>query len=167
MVIKRVACLYRVSTKNQLTDDDVPMQIKACAEFIKKQRTWKPEKEYIEKGVSGYHKSANERDALVQLKKDAVAGKFDILLVFMFDRLGRREDETPFVVEWLVQQGIEVWSVMEGQQVFDDHVDKLINYIRFWQSGGESEKTSIRCKSKVRSNGGRGALLRWILSFWV
>ena len=25
-------------------------------------------------------------------------GKFDILLVFMFDRLGRRDDETPFIV---------------------------------------------------------------------
>jgi DNA invertase Pin-like site-specific DNA recombinase len=148
LAIKRVACLYRVSTENQLSDDDIPMQTKACAEFIKKQRTWKLEKEYIEKGVSGYHKSANERDALVKLKKDAAAGKFDVLLVFMFDRLGRREDETPFVVEWLVEQGIEVWSVMEGQQVFNDHADKLINYIRYWQSGGESEHTSMRVVEK-------------------
>ena len=54
---------------------------------------------------------------------------------------GRREDETPFVVEWLCQQGLEVWSTREGQQKFDTRVDKLLNYIRFWQSGGESEKT--------------------------
>ena len=148
MTIKRVACLYRVSTKTQLTNDDIPMQVKACADFIKKQRTWKLEKEYAEKGVSGYHKSASERDALVQLQKDAVAGLFDVLLVFMFDRLGRREDETPFVVEWLVNQGIEVWSVSEGQQTFDDHTDKLINYIRYWQSSGESEHTSMRVAEK-------------------
>ena len=148
MVIKRVACLYRVSNKSQLTDDDIPMQIKACADFIKKQCTWKLEKEYTEKGVSGYHKSADKRDVLVQLKRDAAAGKFDILLVFMFDRLGRREDETPFVVEWLVRQGVEVWSVMEGQQVFDGHADKLINYIRYWQSSGESEHTSMRVAEK-------------------
>ena len=147
-MIKRVACLYRVSTKNQLIDDDIPMQIKACAKFIAKQKTWKLEKEYIEKGVSGYHKSANERDALVQLKKDAANGKFDALLVFMFDRLGRREDETPFIVEWLVRQGVEVWSVNEGQQCFDDHADKLLNYIRYWQSGGESEHTSMRVAEK-------------------
>jgi len=124
------------------------MQTKACAEFIKKQSTWKLEREYAEKGVSGYHKSADERDTLVQLKKDAAAGKFDILLVFMFDRLGRREDETPFIVEWLVQQGIEVWSVNEGQQCFNDHVDKLINYVRYWQSSGESEHTSMRVAEK-------------------
>ena len=148
MVLKRVACLYRVSTKNQLTNDDIPMQIKACADFIKKQRTWKLEKEYTEKGVSGYHKSATERDVLVQLQKDALAGEFDVLLVFMFDRLGRREDETPFVVEWFVNQGIEVWSVSEGQQTFDDHTDKLINYIRYWQSSSESEHTSMRVAEK-------------------
>ena len=148
MVLKRVACLYRVSTKSQLTDDDIPMQIKACANFIEMQKTWRLEKEYTEKGVSGYHKSADERDALVLLRKDAAAGKFDILLVFMFDRLGRREDETPFIVEWLVGQGIEVWSVKEGQQRFDDHADKLINYVRYWQSSGESEHTSMRVAEK-------------------
>ncbi len=56
----------------------------------------------------------------------------------MFDRLGRREDETPFVVQWFVQQGIEVWSTKEGEQRFDTHVDKLLTYIRFWQASGES-----------------------------
>ena len=101
-----------------------------------------------EKGVSGYHKSAGQRDILRQVKMDAQEGLFDVLLVFMFDRLGRREDETPFVVEWFVEQGIEVWSVKEGQQRFDNRVDKLLNYIRFWQSGGESEKNSIRVKEK-------------------
>lgn len=78
-----------------------------------------------------------------------MAGKFDILLVFMFDRLGRRDDETPFVVEWFVKNGIEVWSAMEGQQRFDNHVDKLLNYIRYWQASGESIKTSMRVKTRM------------------
>ena len=55
--------------------------------------------------------------------------EFDILLVFMFDRLGRKDDETPFVVKWFVEQGIEVWSVMEGQQRFESHVEDLMNYM--------------------------------------
>ena len=29
-----------------------------------------------------------------------------MLLVFMFDRIGRIDDETPFVVEWFVHHGI-------------------------------------------------------------
>ena len=70
-------------------------------------------------------KSAKERDELQKIQQAAMEGKFDILLVFMFDRLGRRDDETPFIVEWFTKQGIEVWSVNEGQQRFDTHVDKL------------------------------------------
>ena len=84
----------------------------------------------------------------MEIKKRASQHQFDVLLVFMFDRLGRRDDETPFVVQWFVQQGIEVWSAREGEQRFDNHVDKLMNYIRFWQASGESEKTSIRVRTK-------------------
>lgn len=145
---KRVGCLYRVSTLMQVEDDDIPMQKKACKEFIDKMPNWTLVKEYCEKGVSGYKKKVSDRDKLQEAKEDALRKEFDILLVFMFDRLGRREDETPFVVEWFVQQGIEVWSTKEGQQKFDNRVDKLLNYIRYWQAGGESEKTSIRVKEK-------------------
>jgi len=55
------------------------------------------------------------------LDEAVIEKKFDVLLVlvFMFDRLGRKDDETPFIVEWFVQQGIEVWSVKEGEQRFD------------------------------------------------
>lgn len=38
---------------------------------------------------------------------------------------------------------------MEGQQRFDTHVDKLMNYIRYWQASGESIKTSIRVKTRM------------------
>ncbi len=32
---------------------------------------------------------------------------FRFLLVFMFDRISRIDDETPFVVEWFVKHGID------------------------------------------------------------
>ena len=55
-------------------------------------------------GVSGFKKSAKDRDELQKIQQAAMEGKFDILLVFMFDRLGRRDDETPFIVEWSRRQ---------------------------------------------------------------
>ena len=125
---KRVYTLYRVSTKGQVEKDDIPMQKEACRNFAESQG-WEIVKEFSEKGVSGFKKSAKERDELQKIQQAAMEGKFDILLVFMFDRLGRRDDETPFIVEWFTKQGIEVWSVNEGQQRFDTHVDKLMNYI--------------------------------------
>lgn len=146
--MKKVSCLYRVSTKGQVEKDDIPMQKQSCREFADRQG-WEVYKEYSEKGISGFKVSAEDRDAIQQIKEDALRGKFDILLVFMFDRIGRIESETPFVVEWLVQNGIEVWSVNEGQQRFETHVDKLMNYIRFWQASGESIKTSIRTKTRL------------------
>lgn len=145
---KRVYTLYRVSTKGQVEKDDIPMQKEACRAFAE-QQGWEIVKEFSEKGVSGFKKSAKERDQMQLLQKAAAKGEFDILLVFMFDRLGRRDDETPFIVEWFTQQGIEVWSVQEGQQRFDTHVDKLMNYIRYWQASGESVKTSIRTRTRI------------------
>ena len=147
--MKRVYCLYRVSTKGQVEKDDIPMQKQACHEFVAEQSDWHIEKEFSEKGVSGFKIAAKDRDAIQDLQKAAVEKKFDVLLVFMFDRIGRKEDETPFVVEWFVRQGVEVWSVKEGQQRFDTHVDKLLNYIRFWQASGESIKTSIRTRTRM------------------
>ena len=143
---KRVGCLYRVSTKKQVEENDIPMQKNSCREFIKNNREWVLEKEYIELGISGYKLSETERDKLQEIKKDVLNRKIDILVVFMFDRIGRREEETPFVVEWLIQQGIEVWSVKEGQRKIENRADKLMNYLTYWQAGGESEKTSIRVK---------------------
>jgi DNA invertase Pin-like site-specific DNA recombinase len=142
-----------VSTKKQLyigadNKEDIPMQRQACREFAERMG-WIVGREFEEKGISGSKVSADKRDAIQDLKDAAVKGEFQILLVFMFDRIGSIDDETPFVVEWFVKHGIEVWSVNEGEQKIEQHVDKLMNYIRFWQAAGESEKTSIRTKTRL------------------
>ena len=144
----RVMALYRVSTKGQVDKNDIPMQKQSCREFAQRQG-WCIIKEFQEKGISGYKVSAENRDAMIELKRAAERNEFDILLVFMFDRIGRMDDETPYVVKWFIEHGIRVWSVVEGEQRMDSHVDKLMNYIRFWQANGESEKTSTRVKTRL------------------
>lgn len=146
--MQRVYCLYRVSTKGQVDGDDIPMQKQACRVFAEKMG-WTICKEYMEKGISGFKISANDRDVIQDLKVAAEKKEFDILLVFMFDRLGRIPNETPFVLEWFVKSGIQVWSAKEGQQTFETDCDYLLNYIRFWQAGGESRKTSMRVKTRL------------------
>lgn len=147
--MKTVYCLYRVSTKGQVDKNDIPMQKQSCREFAGRQPGWVIKKEFQEQGVSGFKISASDRDAVQELKTAAERKEFDILLVFMFDRIGRIDNETPFVVEWFIKHGIEVWSVNEGEQRMDSHVDKLMNYIRFWQANGESQKTSMRVKTRL------------------
>ncbi len=149
----RVCCLYRVSTDKQVDYDekhnaDIPMQRKVCHQFAQ-EHGWEIVMEEQEEGVSGHKVRAERRDKIQLIKAAALEQKFDILLVFMFDRIGRIADETPFVVEWFVKNGIQVWSTQEGEQRFESHADKLMNYIRFWQADGESEKTSIRTRTRL------------------
>ena len=105
----RVCTLYRVSTDKQVDHNDknqadIPMQRKACRAFCDKMG-WTIVHEEQEEGVSGHKVRAENRDKLQIIKQLAKQKKFDILLVFMFDRIGRIADETPFVVEWFVKQG--------------------------------------------------------------
>ena len=125
------------------------MQKIACRKFAQ-EHGWRVVLERVEKGISGSKVSASKRDVIQELRSEASKGNFDILLVYMFDRLGRIESETPFVLEWFVQHGIQMWSTHEGQQRIESHGDKLMNYIRFWQAAGESEKTSMRTRDRIR-----------------
>ena len=88
--MNRVYCLYRVSDRGQVEKNDIPMQRIACRTFAQ-ERGWEIEKELSEKGISGYKLTMQQRDAILEIREAALAGKFDILLVYMFDRIGRRD----------------------------------------------------------------------------
>lgn len=148
-MLLRVCCLYRVSTTAQADHNDIPMQREACQEYAREHGLWII-KEYQERGISAFKTPAEDRDALQKLREDALEKRFNILLVFMFDRIGRRSDETPFVVEWFIKHGIRVISVKEGEQILDSHTDRLLNYIRYWQGEGESKNTSLRIQTRLR-----------------
>ena len=60
------------------------MQKLASHEFVDARRDWEIYRELSEFGVSGYKVSAKERDAIQDIQQEALAGNFDVLLVFMF-----------------------------------------------------------------------------------
>lgn len=148
---KKVACLYRVSSAKQVgTENDLPLQENAVREFISKHPEWEwcPEFEYYEKGVSGFSKEVEERDVLTQLIRDAKAKKFKVLVVFMYDRLGRKAYAIPALVSELIKEGIEIWSVKDGEIKCESHDEEVMNFLRGWQAEGESLKTSMRVSEK-------------------
>ncbi len=146
---KRVRTLLRVSSKQQLHDDDIPIQRAEAADYIAKRSDWVLDSEYIEKAVSAYKNGVEDREVLQQILSDARKHEFDVLLTYMSDRIGRQE-EYSFYVSALNQLGIEVWTIKDGQLKTEEHIDKLLNYIRFWQNEGESKKTSMRVKDTQR-----------------
>ena len=144
----KAAASYRVSSKGQVDHDDIPMQKIECRKYCI-QNGWRLVVEKFEKGVSGSKVSAAKRDAIQELKAMAEKKEFEVMVVFMFDRLGRIDEETPFLLQWFVQHGVRMFSTREGEQRLDSHTDKLTNYIRFWQASGESEKIAERVRSRL------------------
>lgn len=142
---KKVRTLLRVSSKQQLHDDDIPIQRAEAEQYIANRPDWIFDKEYIEKAVSAYKNNVEEREVLQEILSDARNHEFDVLLTYMSDRIGRQE-EYSFYVATLNQLGIEVWTIKDGQLKTEEHIDKLLNYIRFWQNEGESKKTSMRVR---------------------
>lgn len=142
---KRVRTLLRVSSKQQLHDDDIPMQRAEAEQYIAQRPDWVFEREYIEKAVSAYKNGVRDREVLQQILEAAGRKEFEVLLTYMSDRIGRQEEYSTYVAT-LNQLGIEVWTIKDGQLKTEGHVDKLLNYIRFWQNAGESEKTSKRVR---------------------
>ena len=142
---KKVRTLLRVSSKQQLHDDDIPVQRAEAEQYIAKRSDWIFDKEYIEKAVSAYKNNVEERAVLQEILADARNHEFDVLLTYMSDRIGRQE-EYSFYVATLNQLGIEVWTIKDGQLKTEEHIDKLLNYIRFWQNEGESKKTGMRVR---------------------
>jgi len=141
----RVVLLYRASTKKQTdSENDIPLQrniLKPWAE----QQGWEFVTEKCEGGVSGFKVSANDRDKIQEIKAMAERREFDILGIYMSDRLGRIAEETPLIVSFLNARGIRVISYREGEINSSTHNDKLMTYLRYWTAENESLKTSQRC----------------------
>lgn len=148
---ERVVVLLRASSKQQTDrehDFDIPQQKSILIPFVDSQG-WELVKVFTEGGVSGFKVSANNRDAIQDIKKMADNREFDRLVIYMSDRLGRIADETPLIVSYLNQRGIIVFSYTEGEISARDHTNKLITYIRYWQAEGESRKTSQRVSDAI------------------
>ena len=90
----RVVLLYRASSKQQTdSDNDIPLQRNYLKPWAERQG-WGFRCEFVEGGVSGYKISANDRDAIQKIKLMADRREFDILGIYMSDRLGRIAEET-------------------------------------------------------------------------
>ncbi len=151
----RMLILLRNSTKKQaekiVKDDgrieyDIPLQRSILRPWGERLGYDVLKEELVEGGVSGYKVSAENRDEIIKLKAMADRHEFDVLGIYMSDRLGRIADETPLIVSFLNARGIKVLSYTEGEISAKTHNDKLMTYIRFWQAEGESLKTSMRIK---------------------
>ena len=102
----RVAIYCRVSTLDQSTDS----QLLDLRRYVK-ERGWNLFKEYCDNGISG---TTNSRPALNELMNDVKKRRFDVVLVWRFDRFARSTKHLILALEEFRNLGIDFISYQEN-----------------------------------------------------
>lgn len=105
----RAALYLRVSTDQQ-TVENQRLALRAEAE----RRGWIVADEYADEGISGA-KGRDQRPQLDRLLKDSVRGKFDVVMVWALDRLGRSMAHLIDTVQEL--EAVNVGLCIPGQAI--------------------------------------------------
>lgn len=151
---KRAIILYRMSTNRQDIETQKRMNRRFC-----KEKGYDIIAEYFEDGVSGYKNPLSRRPDLLNILDKAEKREFDVFVVYIFDRIVRREEEYPLILNQLTKNNIEIWSSSTGEKIKNEHTDKLTNYITGWQNEYESIKTSHRIKDTKRNKNEMGKFM--------
>jgi DNA invertase Pin-like site-specific DNA recombinase len=100
---KRAAIYVRVSTDKQTVEN----QIKALRE-IAERRGWEVVEQYSDAGISG-SKGRDGRPGLDQMLKDASKRRFDVVMTWAIDRLGRSLIDLLGTVQTLEACGVDLY----------------------------------------------------------
>jgi DNA invertase Pin-like site-specific DNA recombinase len=108
--VKRAAIYARVSTRNGHQDPETQLlalrQVAECA-------GWEVVEEYVDHGISGA-KGRDKRPAFDRLMKDATRRRFDVVMAWSVDRLGRSlQDLVAFLGE-VHAQGVDLYLDCQG-----------------------------------------------------
>jgi DNA invertase Pin-like site-specific DNA recombinase len=107
---KRAAIYARVSTRNGHQDPEVQlMALRQVAE----RAGWEHVGEYVDHGISGA-KGRNQRPAFDRLLKDATRRRFDVIMAWSVDRLGRSLQDLVAFLGDLHAQGIDLYLDRQG-----------------------------------------------------
>ncbi len=102
----RVALYARVSTTDQSTDS----QLLDLRRYVS-ERGWDSFKEYCDNGISG---TTDSRPALNELMNDARKRRFDVVLVWRFDRFARSTKHLILALEEFKNLGVDFVSYQEN-----------------------------------------------------
>ncbi len=102
----KIAIYLRVSTTEQTVENQ-----KIAIEKYCQQHSWNISKVYQDVGISG---AKHSRPALDQLKQECAKGKFDVLVVWKFDRLARSTTHLLETLELLQKHSCDFVSVTEA-----------------------------------------------------
>jgi DNA invertase Pin-like site-specific DNA recombinase len=108
-MLRRAALYARVSTRNGQTPEN---QIRALGE-VASRKGWELVDQYVDHGVSGA-KGRDQRPEFDRLLKDATRRKFDVLMAWSVDRLGRSLQDLVSFLEEIHANGVDLYLHVQG-----------------------------------------------------
>lgn len=154
---KQLSQSNKVSARESVIDDDLPLQKEMIRQFIDSQPEinkgikWvMTDFEYVEAGVSGFHTHVTKRKGLNHAFDDARAGFFDILIIYKLDRFGRRSVESlNHAIKFL--NFCRIWVVDKNREFTNNgDADEIMNFIEFWSAKKSSIDTKIRVTDAMK-----------------
>jgi DNA invertase Pin-like site-specific DNA recombinase len=145
----RAAIYLRVSRDDQTTENQRLVLAK-----VAEHRGWLIVKTYEDQGISGA-KSRDQRPAFDTMLKDAVRRRFDVLMVWSIDRLGR---SVLHVANALAELDAAAVALYSDQQAIDSTTPMGRAMIQMASVFGEQERQIIRSRvlaglDRVRQQG--------------
>ena len=140
VIMKKVACLSRVSTDEQ--HSSIENQQEIFSNWISKNKDCILYKNYIDEGISGT--KAYKRVAFLQMLEDGKNKKFDILLCKSFSRFGRNITETLQAIKDLRAKDIRIVFLEDN---LDTEKDTKDFGLFSWLAENEAQNTSKRIKT--------------------
>lgn len=137
---RRAALYLRVSTDGQTVDNQ-----RLALETVCEQRGWQVVQDYSDNGVSGA-KGRNLRPGLDAMLKDASRGRFDVVLSWALDRLGRSLMDLLDTLSELEAVGV---ALVLHQQAIDTTTPAGRMFFQVTGAFAEFERAMIR--SRVRA----------------
>lgn len=132
---KRAALYLRVSTDGQTTDNQ-----RLALTDVAERRGWEITKTYEDTGISGA-KGRDKRPQVDAMLKDATRRRFDILMTWAVDRLGRSTAAVTSALEKLHEAGVDVFVDRQAVDTTTPHGKAMFQMAAVF---GELERSLIR-----------------------
>jgi DNA invertase Pin-like site-specific DNA recombinase len=140
----RAALYLRVSATDGQTTDNQRLALNRVAGH----RSWDIVQTYEDAGISGA-KGRDQRPALNQMLKDAVRGRFQVLMVWSIDRLGRSVLHVASAMAEMDAAGVALYS---DQQAIDSTSPFGKAMVQMACVFGELEREMIRARVRAGLN---------------
>jgi site-specific DNA recombinase len=155
-----IAAVYARKSTSQSDVADVEKSVTrqiTLAKAFAAEKKWPVIETYIDDGVSGQESAKLVNRA--RMLADAVAGKFQMVIVRDFDRISRDDREGPAFVYMLQDAGVTVYEYVARSPIkVDRAMDRTMLNMKAGFAAHEAEAASARTREQKHAKAQRGAI---------